>query len=208
MTLMLRVLLKPLLTRQMFDGSSRSQRKFLFDQLCDILNWILPDTSLLDVSGANLRPLPVKNGTETFHVLLHQELPSKSDWLESGLFLRKQPHQPTTDAIATRLLTEAGGLRCVPLAQFSAVGHVPALQDESSMAAVMKRGPLHRWPGWLHRHPPVLQGDPDSRAQLHWKPARRTITQEVTKKERTTSPWLKLNERSSYGCKVYVYLCF
>lgn len=80
--------------------------------------------------------------------------------------------------IISQLLTEAGGFRCVPLAQFSAVGHVPALQDESSMAAVMKRGPLHRWPWWLRRHPPVLQGSPDSRAQLHWKPAMCTITQE------------------------------
>lgn len=76
------------------------------------------------------------------------------------------------------LLTEAGGFRGVPLAQFGAVGHVPALQDESGMAAVMKRGALHRWPRWLRHHPAVLQGNPHSRAQLHWKPVRHTVTQE------------------------------
>lgn len=74
------------------------------------------------------------------------------------------------------LLTEAGGLRRVPLAQFGAVGHVPALQDESSMAAVVKRGALHRRPGGLRRHPAVLQGRPHSGAELHWKPARRSVT--------------------------------
>lgn len=67
-------------------------------------------------------------------------------------------------------LTEAGGFRCIPLAQLSAVADVSALQDEASMAAVMEHCPFHRWSRRLHRHPAILQGRPHSWAQQHWKP--------------------------------------
>lgn len=83
-------------------------------------------------------------------------------------------------SVTSWLLTEAGGFGGVPLAQFGAVGHVPALQDEAGVAAVMQRGALHRWPGRLGHHPAVLQGRPHPRAQLHWKPARRTVTNRQT----------------------------
>lgn len=73
---------------------------------------------------------------------------------------------------AGRLLTEAGGLGGVPLAQFGAVGHVAALQEEAGVAAVVQRGALHRGPGGLGRHPPVLQGRPHPWTQQHCKPAR------------------------------------
>lgn len=72
--------------------------------------------------------------------------------------------------IIPRILTEAGGFRCIPLAQLSAMADVSALQDEASMAAVMKHCPFHWWSGRLHCHPTVLQGRPHSWAQQHWNP--------------------------------------
>lgn len=103
-------------------------------------------------------------------------------------------------SVAGWLLTEAGGLRGVPLAQFGAVGHVPALQHEASMAAVVQRGALHRGPGGLGRHPAVLQGCPHPRTQLHWNPARTRGKSSFRTKRRKepdenrilTSSWLKI----------------
>lgn len=70
-------------------------------------------------------------------------------------------------------LTEAGGFGRVPLAQFSAMADVPALQDEAGVAAVVEHRPLHRRPRRLHHHATVLQGRPHPRAQQHWEPGGR-----------------------------------
>lgn len=81
------------------------------------------------------------------------------------------------------VLTQAGGFGRVPLAQFSAMTDVSALQDEASMAAVMEHCPFHWWPRWLRHHPSVLQGSPDPRAQQHWEPERAQtgkVTHKVT----------------------------
>lgn len=71
---------------------------------------------------------------------------------------------------AAGTLTEAGGFGRVPLAQFSAMADVHALQDEAGVAAVVEHRSLHRRPRRLGRHAAVLQGRPHPRAQQHWEP--------------------------------------
>lgn len=71
--------------------------------------------------------------------------------------------------IIVETLTEAGGFRCIPFAQFSAMADVSALQDKAGVAAVMEHRALHGWSRRLRHHPAVFQRRPHSRAQQHWK---------------------------------------
>lgn len=97
-------------------------------------------------------------------------------------------------------LTEAGGFRRVPLAQFSAMADVSALQDEAGVAAVMEHRPFHWRPGGLHRHPAVLQGSPHPRAQQHWEPD--------GEGDRDTESYKKVNSYKLGNAVAVTQMCF